>query len=135
MFHNKSSQFYSGSSRIKMTNLPPASSIMICATSNTGCQTRQDVVAVSQDGYLSVFVFLVTLHIQLSMIKTPGCVLLPPVLLSMNPSIHPSIIYTRLVLFRVTGICWSQLSSGERQGSTLDRSPVHHRASRPPMQT
>ena len=41
--------------------------------------------------------------------------------------IHLSIIYTRLVQSRVTGICWSlsQLSSGESQGYTLDRSPVH----------
>ena len=45
-------------------------------------------------------------------------------------SINPSIIHTLLVLFRVTGMCWSlsQLSSGERQGYTLDRSPVHNRA-------
>ena len=39
--------------------------------------------------------------------------------------IHPC-----LVQFRVTGICWSlsQLSSGEKQGYTLDRLLVHHRA-------
>ena len=45
-------------------------------------------------------------------------------------TIHPSIFYTRLVQFRVTGVCWSlsQLSSGERQGFTPDRSPVHRRA-------
>ena len=44
-------------------------------------------------------------------------------------SIHPSIIHTCLVLFRVTGICWSlsQLSLGKRQGYILDRSPVHRR--------
>ena len=45
-------------------------------------------------------------------------------------TIHPSIFYTRFILTRVTGICWSlsQPSTGERQGYTLDRSPVHHRA-------
>ena len=49
--------------------------------------------------------------------KTPKC-------------IHPSIIHARLILCRVTGICWSlsQLSLDERQGWTLDRPPVHHRA-------
>ena len=45
-------------------------------------------------------------------------------------NIHPSIIHICLVLCRVIRICWSlsQLSEGERQGYTLDRSPVHHRA-------
>ena len=44
----------------------------------------------------------------------------------LDPSIHPSI---HLVLSGVMGVCWSlsQLSSGERQGYTLDRSPVHRR--------
>ena len=43
---------------------------------------------------------------------------------------NPSIMYTRLVQFRVTGVFWSlsQLSSGKRQGHTLERSPVHYRA-------
>ena len=45
-------------------------------------------------------------------------------------SIHPSIVYTHLVLPRVIEICWSlsHLSLGERQEYTLDRSPVHRGA-------
>ena len=42
----------------------------------------------------------------------------------------PSIMHTRSVLWRVTGICWSlsQLSLEKKSGYTLDRSSVHHRA-------